>query len=442
MPNWHEFGVRSVISRLARGAALLAVVLGAVSLSSGCATVDFSESPVGSVSFEKYRRDTIAQIQAGRSFQLADRDAELAWNAPQEWRPAESEAGARPRKGILFVHGLGDSPWSFHDVGPPLASQGLLVRTVLLPGHGTRPDDLLTTTAEQWRQVVWEQAMALQRDVDGEVYLGGFSTGANLVLDYAYSHPEIAGLVLFSPGFKSMPFDWLAPLAARVRPWLIKPDGTIPMQNAVKYFNVPSNGFAQFYRTSANARRLLRDRAYEKPVFMVVAEHDSVLDTDYLFDVFQQRFTHPDSRLVWYGGEPDGLTDRRRVLVRQDRLPGWRISQFSHMSVTFSPANTVYGDGGSLRLCLNGLREGDTQACEKGEPVWYSDWGYREEGKIHARLTFNPYFEWQTSVMLAMLDTATTSVISQDVTLKTSTSERSRPASPPRSIDIPKAAER
>ena len=23
--------------------------------------------------------------------------------------------------------------------------------------------------------------------------------------------------------------------------------------------------------------------------------------------------------------------------------------------------------------------------------MWYSDWGYREHGKVHARLTFNPY---------------------------------------------------
>jgi hypothetical protein len=31
--------------------------------------------------------------------------------------------------------------------------------------------------------------------------------------------------------------------------------------------------------------------------------------------------------------------------------------------------------------------------------VWYSDWGYREPGKMHARLTFNPYFNWQLGVI-------------------------------------------
>jgi hypothetical protein len=41
--------------------------------------------------------------------------------------------------------------------------------------------------------------------------------------------------------------------------------------------------------------------------------------------------------------------------------------------------------------------------CLAGEPVWYSDWGHREPGKVFARLTFNPYFEWQSGVMLQVL---------------------------------------
>jgi len=35
--------------------------------------------------------------------------------------------------------------------------------------------------------------------------------------------------------------------------------------------------------------------------------------------------------------------------------------------------------------------------------VWYSDWGHREPGKAFARLTFNPYFEWQSGVMMEVL---------------------------------------
>lgn len=174
------------------------------------------------------------------------------------------------------------------------------------------------------------------------------------------------------------------------------------MQTPVRYMNVPANGFAQFYHTSVAARRLL-NHSYAKPVFMVVAQHDSVLDANYLLDVFQRRFTHPQSRLVWYGTTPEGLADTKRVLIREDRLPEQRISQFSHMGLLFSPANPLYGEHGSLRICLNGQAANITRACEQGGIVWYSDWGYREEGKVHARLTFNPYFDWQTAMMMTVL---------------------------------------
>ncbi|HEY0489017.1 alpha/beta hydrolase [Marilutibacter chinensis] len=403
MPNWRKSGHRPWASRLFGILALAALALAASSLLGACTTVPKVDEPIASVSFDDYRSETLMAMRAARNFQLPDKEAELQWNGPQEWRPASQGVDAPPQKGILLVHGLGDSPWSFHDVAHALAAQGFLVRTVLLPGHGTRPDDLLAVTAEQWQRTVQEQALALENDVDGPVYLGGFSTGANLVLEYAYGHPEIAGLVLFSPGFKSMPFDWVAPLAARVRPWLMSPNGSFPMQTPVRYMNVPTNGYAQFYRTSVIARRLLREQTYDKPVFMVVAQHDSVLDTDYLLDVFQHRFTNPQSRLIWYGTKPKALTDAARILIRGDRLPEQHISQFSHMGLMFSPANPLYGDKGSLRICLNGQAERVAQACEQGVPVWYSDWGYREDGKVHARLTFNPYFDWQTSVMLATL---------------------------------------
>lgn len=394
----------SVPARLHRRPVRVAITaLGAMTLvlSIACASMN-SQAEAMPMAFADYQQVTHQQLRERRRFQTTDVQAELAWNGPREWRPAASAAG-KAAKGILLVHGLGDSPWSFNDAAPQLAVQGFLVRTVLLPGHGTRPEDLLDATIEQWRQVVEMQAAALARDVE-HVYLGGFSTGANLALEHAYSHPDVAGLVLFSPGLRAnSPLAWLAPLVARLRPWLVAPDGQTPMQNSVRYLNTPTNGFAQFYRSSSAAQSLLRERTYDKPVFMVVAQHDSVLDTDYLLDVFQRRFTHPASRLVWYGQPTAGLTDTTRVLVRDDRLPRLRISQFSHMGLLFSPANPLYGEEGSLRFCWNGQDELATQSCEQGGPVWYSDWGYREDGKVHARLTFNPYFDWQASVMADVL---------------------------------------
>lgn len=388
----------------------------ALSWLSGCTALAKVEEPVEPLSFQAYREKTLELLASNRNFQEEPREMEILWNAPREWQPSQNSEDAKPQRGILLVHGLGDSPWSFHDLGPELASEGFLVRTVLLPGHGTHPKDMLPVKAEEWSRLVYQQASELQKDVNGDIYLGGFSTGANLVVSYAYDHPEIAGLVLFSPGFKSFFFDWLAPLISPLRPWIIEPGKDIPLQTPVRYENVPTNGYAQFYRTSIRAQELL-ERPYQKPVFMAVSQHDSVLDTDYLHEVFKSRFTHPDSRLIWYGDAPEGLTDKSRVYVRSDYLPELRVSQFSHMGLVFSPDNPLYGRDGRLRVCLNSMDGEERKACEQGAELWFSAWGHHEEGKVHARLTFNPYFYWQMSVILSVLGKPVAGVASDLETL-------------------------
>lgn len=359
-------------------------------------------TPLGQPSFAQYRQQTIEWLQQHRTFQTDDHATELEWNAPHEWRPA-----GKPKSGILLVHGLGDSPWSFNDIGTTLAAQGFLVRTVLLPGHGTQPSDMLDVTLKQWQQVVREQTQILAREVP-KVYLGGFSTGANLVLDYAYEHDEIAGLVLFSPAFRpDNTYAWVTQYIGWFKPWLAEPnDGIRPMQTPVRYLNVPTNGFAQFYRSAVMAQSRLKQRTYDKPVFVAITQHDSVLDTAYVLDNFNQHFSNPASRLIWYGNKPATAAKTPRVLVRNDYLPEYRIAQFSHMGLMFSPDNRLYGKDGTQRICWNGQETADMQRCLSGEQVWYSDWGHREPGKVFARLTFNPYYDWQSRVMMQVLSDA------------------------------------
>ncbi len=398
------------VRRVGAAAAVVAAA-GLMVLASACSITaqdgTAARTPSIAPTFAAHRAQALAALEGRRRYVSADMRAETEWNLPREWH----SVGA-PKGGALLVHGLGDSPWSFVDIAPRLAERGLLVRTVLLPGHGTAPSDLMGVTLEDWQRVLREQVAALRDTVgDGPLYLGGFSTGANLVLDYAQAHPEVAGLLLVSPALRSgSRWEWLTPWLAPVVPWLLSTGDDRPQQTPVRYLNTPTNGFAQYYRSNVAARAALDARPYDKPALLIVAEHDSVVDSHYVRQVFGTRFTHPASRLIWYGAEQgmasvdvslDGSAGR--VLVRPDRLPAERISQFSHMGVLFSDANPLYGRQGSLRLCLNGQEPAEYRRCVDGGEVWYSDWGYREPGKVHARLTYNPYFTWQTGVMLSVL---------------------------------------
>ncbi len=347
------------------------------------------------VTFDDYRLQTRQWLTEHRLFLSEDPAAEVEANSPQEWRPT-----SKPKKGILLVHGLGDSPYSFTDIGPVLAENGFLVRTLLLSGHGTRPGDMLNVQIDQWRALLKKQTKILEQEVD-QVYLGGFSTGANLVTELALQDERIAGLVLFSPAFESnAPIDWLAPWVQGMMPWL-RTDMKYRHDIYVRYGNMPTNGFSQYYYSSEAVLKALSEKTFDKPTLVVVSEADSVVDVQRVLALFGTRFTNPNSRLIWYGAPSE--TEDARVLVRSASLPEWRISNFSHMGMVFSPDNPLYGINGQFRMCWNGQSDAHYQQCENGEEVWYSAWGYETEDKAHARLTFNPYFAWQNDVMLKVL---------------------------------------
>jgi len=378
--------------------ALISLLTVAATMFSAWQSVPMPANAPASASFNDYRLQTRDWLRSHRHFQSEDRDSEIGWNAPAEWRPA-----GHPKRGILLIHGLGDSPWSFADLGESLARDGFLVRAILLPGHGTRPADLVDVDVKDWRAVVREQAALMKSDVD-ELYLGGFSTGANLALDYAIDDRSVRGLLLFSPALKSaQAFEWLAPVLALVRPWLHAPDDAGPQQSPLRYLNIPTNGFAQYYQTAVAARTKLALKGFDRPALIVSSEHDSVVDVGHMLRTFKSQFTNADSRMIWYGTLPSGSEPGERVLVQPDRLPQERISEFSHMGVLFSPSNPLYGSEGKQRICYNGQSEDEARRCEQGEQVWYSDWGYREPGKVHARLTFNPYYDWQADVMRSVI---------------------------------------
>ena len=85
-------------------------------------------------------------------------------------------------------------PWADH-----LAAQGYAVSVPLLPGHGTRWQDLNKTTWADWFAEVERAFTALAARVD-TVFVAGLSMGGALALRLATDRPDqLAGLVLVNP---------------------------------------------------------------------------------------------------------------------------------------------------------------------------------------------------------------------------------------------------
>ncbi len=161
-------------------------------------------------------------------------------------------------------------------------------------------------------------------------------------------------------------------------PWL-RTDMKYRHDIYVRYGNMPTNGFSQYYYSSESVLNALSEKTFDKPTLVVVSEADSVVDVQKVLALFGTRFTNPNSRLIWYGAPPE--TEDARVLVRSASLPEWRISNFSHMGMVFSPDNPLYGINGQFRMCWNGQSDVHYQQCENGEEVWYSAWGMKRRIK-------------------------------------------------------------
>lgn len=371
---------------------LLAVVIPAAAIAS-CAFPPDNElyqqspdiPPYKQDSFDEYVTQTRDWVAEHRVFITQDRDTELARNIPFEKGPTPPD-DRTPKRGVLFVHGLGASPWYFHDIATRMAKNGWLARSMLLPGHGTRPADLGIPDYADWTEAVAHQVALLEGQVD-EVWLGGFSTGGNLVTSYAAEHSEIAGLLLFSPGiYPDNGFLFLTPVIKYLWDW-IDVDSEV---NAINYQSLSSRASELYYRSVLDAQEHLAAKPFDRPVVLAMSADDSVLAPIETLRAFEERFTHPKSRFVWYDDTPAPTRDKR-VETLNSKLPDQQISTFSHLSVLFAPSNPYYGVKGSFIFVENGQE--NIALPEDLSKIWRSSWGYTEPGKYHGRLTWNPYFD-------------------------------------------------
>ncbi len=173
----------------------------------------------------------------------------------------------------------------------------------------------------------------LKAAVDG-VWLGGISTSAILVTVLATQDQVVNGLLLFSPAFGPKDAAYvLASIACK----FFGLAGFYPSDaNYTRYDTLALNGVALNAASVAELDKQLNKAPYDKPVLAVISEHDSVIDSAGVSGRFQQDFTHPTNRLLWYGNE---RIQNARVLSLNSALPQHRISTFSPVSVLFSHEN-------------------------------------------------------------------------------------------------------
>ncbi len=104
--------------------------------------------------------------------------------------------------GVLLCHGFTGSPQSLRPWAEHLAERGLTVALPLLPGHGTRWEDMQLTGWQDWYAEVDRELRAL-RERCAQVFVFGLSMGGALTLRLAARHGDaVSGIALVNPANK------------------------------------------------------------------------------------------------------------------------------------------------------------------------------------------------------------------------------------------------
>lgn len=130
---------------------------------------------------------------------------------------------------MVLCHGFTGSPASLRGWGEELAGAGFSVRIPLLPGHGTRWQDMNATGFDDWLAELVTATRELRERCD-TVVVGGLSMGGTLALRLAELHGDLLdGLVLVNPSVMSRRWDArLAPVLRLLQPLLLRVSPSLP----------------------------------------------------------------------------------------------------------------------------------------------------------------------------------------------------------------------
>jgi carboxylesterase len=159
--------------------------------------------------------------------------------------PAQPERTGGRAVGVLLVHGFTGSPASMKPWAHALAEQGYAVEVPLLPGHGTRWQDLNAVAWTDW-YAEGEAAFDRLRASCEAVVVAGLSMGGSVALRLAEERgTQVSGVVLVNPFVSSTRKELVAlPVLKHVVPSLrgVVNDIKKPGQDEHGYDRLPLKG--------------------------------------------------------------------------------------------------------------------------------------------------------------------------------------------------------
>ena len=116
---------------------------------------------------------------------------------------------------VFLIHGLGGTQYDLGSMHKRLKNAGFVTYSLMLPGHGTTPQDLVGVTAEDWIEAVRQKYLEVM-SLHDEVHVMGMCMGALLAIETVKRERHTKGklIALVPPLFYD---GWATPWYAFVR---------------------------------------------------------------------------------------------------------------------------------------------------------------------------------------------------------------------------------
>ncbi len=297
--------------------------------------------PTTYASFEEYKKQCRTLIEHHRKDLISSsREKIVDANTPFELRPA-----AATKQGVLLIHGLLDCPFMLKDIALSLQSE-LLVRSILLPGHGTVPGALLNIKKEDWIRTVKENIAQLKKEVE-KIILIGFSTGGTLALHHALHDEMISGICLIAPALKinshidfaSNWYQMISPFWPRAA-WL----NCTKEMDYTKYQSICFNSVYEVYTLAKKTLEIAETRPLHCPQWIAIPNADHTIRSKKTLDYFKTHTKEKDQCLIY--ARPSFSEKNKKITIRSTIYPELNVKDFSHVNLPIAPDNIHYGKKG------------------------------------------------------------------------------------------------
>lgn len=168
-------------------------------------------------------------------------------------QPIEIEKGEH---GVLLIHGFTGSPAHMRPIADGLAEKGYSVRTILLPGHGTKPEDMKNVTWQDWLLAARTAAKEMRKKYR-YLTVSGLSMGGVLSLILAQEMDVEGCIPIAAPIRIFNPFRHLALAASLFMP-MIGQEGEGARPGLMQDYDI---GYNRYPTKSVHDLSVLMDKA-------------------------------------------------------------------------------------------------------------------------------------------------------------------------------------